>query len=408
MVKSLRQLPLSFVVILSPHVLAMPVVYLNPQDVDNFNETREDFQSLLAELAQSAASSDSAPDATGSRATVSDIQPRLSELFQRLDLLGQAHYTARSPLSRNYTGAHEPKSRAECVWRYVAPEYPNGLTSLSASGPLGTSTTDLANAFSSEPRLTKETGGVVVTHDIFVDVFLHRALARNITMPPISSPDAPRPSELDSQSRAFVGEWIVMLDGLERVCRDADLHYESDQMGAARLFLAQLANIFCLDPDNFTDVPGIGRRNASAVPAWTTAQQEKFKGLTDWCLRLLHDKLAFMEIKRKKALKDEHFTKLYDQSQPMLQRLGVGDELRFWIEKKGSRFEVVTNSPELNQSSNRPVRNALLQVRVSTCRMLTHTALCPASQIRSPPRCPLQWFIGFELVHEGRAAHVRG
>ena len=309
----------------------MPVKYIHPDDQ----------ASLRADLHQLCKAVRSLASALQEQAEYGNI---LDTVVQLADRLPGEYNSRHRPSARAIAGEHEPVTPIECIFRFSQPPLPDLPTSNDAG--VGDTTADLLKQFKDHPALQPSTG-ITVSRDPNVDETLIQRLEERIS----SSTDR------DDEADDWLAKWNTLLNTMYDLSQNAELHYESEQVGAARIGLIEAANIYMARQRNF--VPPYTPLVCQA-PSWSMAQLEKRPLLTDWTLKTDGQTHAILQWKRRSALSDASLEQFARQI-----RIPTADPLRFWIETRAGASEVVTNRAKLNGPAYEPLRLALLQVSVT-------------------------------------------
>lgn len=208
------------------------------------------------------------------------------------------------------------------------------------------------------PALSQPGQGILLRVDHSIDRRLYTYLLESIPEDP-----APGHSDADPAFQLFLRRWMSILDGMEEVIEDAELHYETEQMGAARVSMAELANIFNNDANNWRDPSG-----SETCAQWTIARLEKQKAISDWVCNARGTIRAVFECKRRKVLASEDLC-------AAVHRVGaVREDIRLYIGQVtgGTSWTVKCTDPVLNGDGFANFRLAMLQVcAVNSCGPFT-------------------------------------
>lgn len=308
----------------------MPLFYAHPEIWDAW---RDQLQLISAGL-------ETMPESAGKNLMAAHLRS-----FSELD---------RSRSTRMTHGDYEPRNRYECLTRHVPPEIFPGNPDLHANttGPTSRNSTDLCDLAAKLPPMQDSQVGLSVRLDPDI-IFLLRDHLDSTIPPPVAFP------ELDQASLAFLRRWVTMLDGTVDAMRQAELHYEAEQMGAARLYLAELVSVYNNDPVNLRNSPPPDR-----VPQWVIREPKKAKMLTDWICKFNDHIIALFEGKRPTALPTDL---LVEATAHLLTRRG--QRFRMHLVNTGSTaaersWKILTDTNTLNDPRYKPLLLSLLQARV--------------------------------------------
>lgn len=259
-------------------------------------------------------------------------------------------------------GNYEPRSRADCVFRHVPPSFSSGVSdhTHSVSQPTGTSSANLAVYLHRVPALSQPDQGILLCSST-INQWLYRYLRESIPEDPTLGS-----SDTDAAFLLFLRKWMSILDGMEEVIEDAELHYEAEQMGAARVSMAELANIFNNDADNWR-APAASETCAQ----WTIARLERKKAITDWVCNARGLILAVFECKRRRVLPSDHIR------DAMNRITNVAEDIRLYLTqvtgpRGGTTWSVACTDVVLNEGRFANFRLSMLQV----CAVLRVVCAC--------------------------------
>lgn len=271
------------------------------------------------------------------------------------------------PSNRNENLYFEPQRAEDMLFRFRPPQprtvfIPSdslSVPNINRSQPQSFQSTDLSQKLGEEPLL-RSPHKVRVSMDPIVDQRLVRAANRHLN---------PSPLPLEC-----IAEWNVMLDGLYEVVRGADLEYEGDLAGAARLHTVEMCNRFLSQRHHFLrhtrsgDTLGVRSRDTpdQNKPAWGLAEGSRDHSIADFRLKQGEKLLAIMEYKRLRVLPNDIMKRLVTAASQTNTKDGTLG-FSFWIDEvertgKGPSYAVETDNDDLNKDDCKSLRRALLQV----------------------------------------------
>ena len=249
----------------------------------------------------------------------------------------------------------EPATRLECLTKFIFAQFRNsGSASTNASVPTSNSCTDLTAKFTGHSYLRREQGGIRFSFNILSTHTIEQVLANNVDDQPHSNTIPARVE--DDKLVKFLSDWLLVLSTDHGIKPGADLHYEQDQSGAARILLAELANIFFRCGDNFSNGNYWPELNP---PQWNTAKQERTSAITDWALVYEGRVLAFLEWKRLRVLSDSDMQAILSGAQS-ISSTNIPRGRGFVLFIEDGTIKVLPEN--LNRTLTRNAKKACLQV----------------------------------------------
>ena len=338
------------------------LVYIHPDSPFHPGQVgagARDHDSLLSRLELLGA----ADDPVTSSSSSSSPNPRRIEMDRLVSEL-RRHYELMIPIGPIQ---HHPRSRRECITRYIPFSSATTPTTRSTAAPVSFETTNLCAKYGVLP-IWQSGQGVHVQVDAHLisrlaarlDDFIlptppSRSSPASLTMMMMTTADgnddnAAPPSRQDAE---FLAEFQSIVCGASARLAVMDLHNEADQIGVARLHLAEAMNHWLSDQANFpgTAAGPLPWAADDIRPAWGSPQQANASGLSDWVLLRGSQVLAALEWKRDKILRSRDVQTFVNIL------IGTGGT-RIWIEGEN----VVTSHPGLNGPNFKHCRLLLLQV----------------------------------------------